>query len=436
MNKLSIFISALAIAGTMVSCSEEHIKMPWEDDLNAKHEEEKGELPEAQVGQVLPRWAQGCLDIHLINSGRGECLFHILPDGTTLLVDAGEIVGKNTGDKTYVPQKPNTSTRPSTVDATYIRHFLPSGKKAVDYFLASHFHIDHIGEGDAATETSENGYRLAGITAVFEQMPINHFIDRGYPNYDEDSSIPPMDSGFKDDYVKFITWGVKNKKFDAQRFQVGKEQIVLLNDKNAYSNFSIFNICGNGDVWVVDDSKPGGGEVKNFSKVGGNPSSCGIHIRYGKFDFVTCGDLVSAPQNAVATYIKTTMGIAGFDVFKCHHHLSANSFGSGMQTLNIAPRVFVNQNFSDYQPDAALVESISTGIFPNATYSWTKDFFTTNLHSKQVEKYPDIATHITGSNGHIVVRVAPGGASYYVYVLDDNDMIYRIKSIHGPYTSK
>ena len=30
------------------------------------------------------------MDIHHINTGRGDCTFCILPDGTTLLIDAGE----------------------------------------------------------------------------------------------------------------------------------------------------------------------------------------------------------------------------------------------------------------------------------------------------------------------------------------------------------
>ena len=37
---------------------------------------------------VLPPWQEGCLDIHLINTGKGESTFYILPDGTTMLIDA------------------------------------------------------------------------------------------------------------------------------------------------------------------------------------------------------------------------------------------------------------------------------------------------------------------------------------------------------------
>ena len=47
-------------------------------------------VPDAEIGKPLPKWQEGCLDIHYINSARGECTFYILPDGTTMLVDAGE----------------------------------------------------------------------------------------------------------------------------------------------------------------------------------------------------------------------------------------------------------------------------------------------------------------------------------------------------------
>ena len=42
-----------------------------------------------QVGGHLPPWTPGMLDIHQISTGRGNSALFILPDGTTLLVDAG-----------------------------------------------------------------------------------------------------------------------------------------------------------------------------------------------------------------------------------------------------------------------------------------------------------------------------------------------------------
>ena len=43
-----------------------------------------------KIGDKLPEWAEGYLDIHHINTGCGNCTFMIFPDGTTMLVDAGE----------------------------------------------------------------------------------------------------------------------------------------------------------------------------------------------------------------------------------------------------------------------------------------------------------------------------------------------------------
>ena len=68
--------------------------------------------------------------------------------------------------------------------------------------------------------------------------------------------------------------------------------------------------------------------------------------------------------------------------------------------------------------------------------SWDKDFFATNLHPKYISANSTLVNKISGYNGHIVIRVKPGGGEYNVYMLDDTNFEYRIKSIHGPYTSK
>jgi hypothetical protein len=41
-------------------------------------------------GDVLPAWVPGTLDIHQIVTGRGNAAFMMFPDGTTLLLDAGD----------------------------------------------------------------------------------------------------------------------------------------------------------------------------------------------------------------------------------------------------------------------------------------------------------------------------------------------------------
>ena len=377
-------------------------------------------------GKTLPAWSEGYLDIHFINTGRGECCFYILPDGTTLLVDAGEIVDSNI----TVTQRPNALIRPHRVYAHYIKHFLPAGKTAIDYCAPSHFHIDHIGSSDAVTETAEAGYRKSGLLALYDAIPYNHILDRAYPTYTEDDVTAPLSGELAQDWATFVTWGVKEGKFTAERFTPGKEQIILQHNAEKYSDFSLLNICANGFV-VCKNSDGSVGITGKKQQAGGNSSSCGFHIRYGKFDYIACGDLTSSPQNLVAYYFRDFIGNGNLDAFKCHHHLANNSWGSQMQNCNFDPHVVLNHCFTNNKPD---VEKLKQ-VLPTIT-----SFFATNIHPDIFEnpevKQNKLIDRITAYNGHIVLRITPGGNSFYVYMLDDSNLEYNVKFISGPYHSK
>ena len=97
-----------------------------------------------QPGQIFPSWSQGFLDIHHINSGKGESVFIVMPDGTTMLVDAGATSRPKSG---VTDQKPDASRTSGEWISRYILHMmedLPS--KKLDYILLTHFDGDHIGD--------------------------------------------------------------------------------------------------------------------------------------------------------------------------------------------------------------------------------------------------------------------------------------------------
>ena len=388
----------------------------------SKKKKSKGNIEIVEIGKTLPAWSEGCFDVHFINSGRGECCFYILPDGTTLLVDAGEIKTS----KLSVAQRPNDKVRPYMVYAKYIKHFLPAGRKAIDYCLATHLHIDHIGSAECATETAPAGYLKSGLLALFDEVPYKTVLDSMYPSYDSYEIV----GGFSPSWVTFVNWGVKNKKFKADQFVVGSEQIQMLYNAKKHKDFSIFNICANGQVWGRD--KNGNDRVlgKPLTAVS-NPASCGFHIRYGTFDYLACGDLVSGPQNRVANYFRDYIGVDNLDAFKCHHHMAANSWGSGMIRNNFNPRYIFNNTFASSQPNP---EKLAHAL------TLAEGYFATNIHPDTKEipliKEQKLINKITAYDGHIVLRVMPGGNCFYIYMLDDSDFEYRVKSVHGPYKSK
>ena len=84
MKRIVIASLLLALFGLGSCGGDEHTKMPWEDDLGNGEEQNPPAESGAEVGKTLPAWSEGSLDIHFINSGRGECTFYILPDGCIL----------------------------------------------------------------------------------------------------------------------------------------------------------------------------------------------------------------------------------------------------------------------------------------------------------------------------------------------------------------
>ncbi len=469
-----------------VSCSEKANKMPWEDDFNNRADKPYlTEMAQAEVGEVLPYWAEGCLDIHFINAGQGECNFFIMPDGTTLLIDAGEYpVGADSS-----PRKPNALISPPQVYASYIKHFMPAGKNEIDWCAPSHFHTDHIGHPSCTAGITAGGYALTGLTAVYHEVPFKRLRDLGYAepgqlSYCDDPTLPRLNGELltNGDWPKFVNWAVANKGMDAARFKVGEEQIALVHNKGQYPDFKVFNFVGN--TAAYHKGEDGNGELHVDNSImekwaetntdpaarydnasSGNSASSGIHISYGDFDFITSGDLEQEPQKGQAYYYRDCIKGAGreLDVYKAAHHMHVNSWGTEreeeskagandahiqMRTEKFSPRVIIGHSMKIDNPYIPFVRYILNGGPDSWSYAatWKKDLFFTNISEYLENNYAGTIGQLAGckittdpeeekfyNGGHIVVRVVPGGAQYYVYVLDDRDLDYKVKSIHGPY---
>jgi beta-lactamase superfamily II metal-dependent hydrolase len=378
--------------------------------------------PNVEVGKVLPAWSEGCIDIHLINSGRGECCFYILPDGTTLLVDAGEL----TDGKGLVKARPNGEIRPYLTYANYIKHFLPNNAKAIDYCLVSHFHIDHTGSIKCATERAEAGYMKTGLLALYDEVPYKHILDRAFPDYTENDVTPELVGQLSKDWATFVRWGIEKELFTAERFTAGKVQIVLRNNPDKYKNFTIFNVCANGFAWGKNHLGKGmliGGKPERS----GNPASCGFHLKYGNFDYMACGDVSWTSQDMTAFYFRDYIGNGKLDAHKANHHLAHNGWGKMLRAFNFDPQVVITPCFASNKP---YPEPLAY-VLPR-----TKAFFASNIHPEIAAAHKELVDQIAAYDGHIVLRVMNGGEEFYVYMLDDSDFEYRVKSIHGPYRSK
>ena len=362
------------------------------------------------------------MDIHLIATGRGESTFILLPDGTKMLIDAGDV-----GDIWSCPLLPNDSKTAGQWISAYVENFskgAPSGSK-VDYILLTHFHTDHIGT-TLNMKVGSDGYGLSGITMVAENTVLGKIIDRGWPDYNFPSTQAVNDAskGFIDDYRKCV----QVKGIACEKFKVGSQsQFVLVNDPAKYSDaFKIVNLGGNGEVWTGVDGESRKAYIGDPCRIEENAFSCSIRIDYGLFRYFTGGDLTGGwwkftpEENPKERDFETAVAeVCGpVTVAKVNHHGwfdSANSIF--IETLR--PQAWLISSLDKSQPKYYTVRRLRD----NLIYSdWRDLFCTTGAADEETPKVRERMTSI----GHIVVRVYEGGLKYQIFVIQNDDPTYPL----------
>jgi beta-lactamase superfamily II metal-dependent hydrolase len=392
---------------------------------------------QGKVGDIYPSWKAGNMDIHHINTGRGECVFAMLPDGTTMMIDAGDI---NKGPNTTAA-RPNDSKTPGEWLTRYIQHMMqPLPDKKIDYVLSSHLHDDHMGSVHASKKKSAKGnYQLTGISEVGEHLPFGKIVDRGWPDYNWPR--PLLDDKDIQNHIQFIKHAIKGGA-TAEQFKAGSnQQFRLLKKPAQYPEFEIRNIAVNGQVWTgtgdnVRNHFPPLDRLSKEEYPTENQCSAAIRISYGNFDYFNGGDLVhsSAPVGAWQN-IETPVGIVTGPVEVCeaNHHAAYDAMGEHF-LMAVRPRVVVIQTWGASHPNNS---SYLRMVENSKIYPGERDIFTTNLMKETTAVIGERRLGaIKSRQGHVVVRVRPGGGEFDIYVLDDSAENFLIKSIHGPYKSR
>jgi hypothetical protein len=366
-----------------------------------------------QVGQRITPWVHGTLDIHQISTGRGNAALVVMPDGTTLLIDAGDDTAP------FAEPRPNGSRSPAAWIASYIDSVLPSSsQRRLDYALITHFHADHMG---AIAE-------LAGL------MPIRKIVDRGWPDY---SYPAPLANTLVRNYRGFLEQRTSDHSLTVERIRVGRaDQFVpVLENPSRYPAFEIRNVAGNGEVWTGK----GTSTAKRFPDVKSpdaeipweNICSIGVRIRYGRFDFFTGGDEYGIADPGMPAWVDLETPIAQAigqtDVHVVNMHGSI-SVENPFFVTTLRSRVTILPSWSATHPSADVLKRVMAPL----AYSGPRDIFATVLREPTRIAIGPRADQIKGF-GHIVVRVTEGGATYRIVVVDDATDTMKVKSIHGPY---
>ena len=184
------------------------------------------------------------LDIYFIDVEGGQSTLMVTPAGETLLIDAG-YGGRNGRD-------------PDRIMAT----IHAAGADHIDYFLATHFHPDHVG----------------GVQELASRIPINTFIDYGSPMGTDRMATR-----------SFLTYEEARRR--------GQHLIPQPGDRLPLKGIDAEVVSAAG--MLVPKALKGGGQTSSACATlqeqeedgTENFRSIGVRFSYGAFTFVDLGDL-------------------------------------------------------------------------------------------------------------------------------------------------
>jgi hypothetical protein len=215
------------------------------------------------------------------------------------------------------------------------------------------------------------------------------------------------------------------------------DQITLQHDRRGYPDFEVRNLAANGVVWTgtgtgVRRHVPPLHSLAPEDFPGENTLSTAIRVSYGPFDYYTGGDLSGIPdvghpawQN-METPVARALGPV--EVHVVNHHGSIDP-ASPLFLATLRPRVHIVPAWSPTHP----APSVLKRLLSERAYSGPRDVFVLELREPTKASIGPRAERVRSDGGHVVVRVAPGGASYRVFVLDNSTEGFEVHSIHGPY---
>lgn len=416
--------------------------------------------PENHIGDALPApacvgadtrtwrgWSRGELQIHFIYTGVCESIFWIFPDGTTMLLDCGDLDVIERGTKT-VPVLPNPCRHAGEWVARYVTRVNPSADRTqVDYMMLSHFHSDHSGqEVWYARKTVRDGedYCLSGFSEAAETLRFRKAFDRGWPAYDDPCTM--------DDYDTERTLPLMRKLYRhlsardglvVEKFVEGRrDQVKALH--GGTEGFSIFNLCANGRIAdektgaVVDlykdypDRQPG---FQGKKWINENGMSLGMIVRYGAFSFYTAGDFsdkAALPEGFERFEIEDRLAevVPRVTVAKVNHHGHYSMPEKLVKAL--APRAWLSGVWDQAHNVPPVMERLADrSIYPGERTIAPCLFPRERLEAARAANAAWLRDVDPASFGgaHVVLGVPPGGESFSLAFLSAADESMRVLAV-------
>ena len=376
------------------------------------------------AGTTLPKWERGHFRINVLYNGMSESTFLVFPDGTSMLIDCGDYVF---GGADALPHLPDDTRRAGEWIARFVLRENPNGAK-VDYFMLSHYHSDHSGNGTYSAGRSAGGsHALSGIGQAIESLEFATIIDRSYPDVDDPAPRPDtFDEGtvkhVKEVYAEAIRRGATVEKF---RLEKGSAQIALRHGGSAL--FSFTPLCANGKVLrrdgtVLDLGTVGGEGCTQRSAFGENALSIGLVFGHGDFRYYTAGDFEGYVTRADGSRINIEDELAKecpkVDVAKADHHGSLQAMSDSLIAALRAHLVVAGTWHAAHMGPEAM-ERFGKAAWPCL---YAPGYFPASRRYSEAGRpwMKDVAAE-SFEGAHAVIDVAPDGKTYRLMMVKAGD---------------
>jgi hypothetical protein len=385
----------------------------------------------------LDPWQPGQLDIHHLAIGRGSATLVILPDGTSLLIDAG--ASANATDVS-VATRPGPQRRAGEWIARYAqRHLKPTGGRGLDYLLVSHLHPDHLGDVASGLPQSRRGdYQLTGVMDVAEQLEIGTLIDRGFPDYRYPGAGIEQ-APFAANYRAYVA-ARQAGGGAVQRFDAGTDrQFLPRGHRPAAGHFAVRNIAVNGEVWTGrgDETRsmfPDPATLPDRDRPSENMCCAAVRIESGPFRYFTGADLTSSTFDGELPW-RDILGAAAraagpVDVATADHHGLYDGVSADV-ARTLRPRAWVIPTWHISHPSLQQLEH----MFNERLYAGPREVFATEVMHENALMHRRLMQKLRSTRGHVIVRVDAGGERFRMLVTDNGDESDRVIFESAPIAS-
>lgn len=248
------------------------------------------------------------LDIYFIDVEGGQSTLLILPDGQTLLVDAGY---PSDGRFDATAGDPSTARDPQRILAVTKL----AGVSRIDYLLVTHYHADHVG----------------GVPELAQLIPIQTFIDHGPIN-----EIAARVAGTQMMYQAYAAVRAQGGHLEptpGERLPLPGADITVVSSAGA----TLPTPLAGSRPGHNNACTPAGIPAQEATE---NPQSVGFLLQFGKFRFLDVGDLTGAPLFRLAC---PSDHIGPVDVYLLAHHGGADAADPSL-LATVTPRVAIVNN--------------------------------------------------------------------------------------------